>query len=60
MKKQCRYPRKVTIEIERCTGCVSHVYCTHHDEKKYDMYEQKLRDRLQFLIARDPNDYAIV
>lgn len=34
----------IWVELERCTDCRNHTHCTMHQEEKYDMYEQKVRD----------------
>lgn len=44
--------RGIVIEIERCHDCHSHTWCTRHDAKRYDNYEDHFKNALQNKNAR--------
>ena len=35
------------VEIEYCTNCSQHSWCSHHDEYKYQLYFQKVKVAIQ-------------
>ena len=35
--------KSITVEIEICTNCKSHAWCTRHDEKKYEGIFEEIR-----------------
>lgn len=45
----------VFVELERCKNCSNHAHCTSHQEEKYDLYEQKVRQALEGCCAVEVN-----
>lgn len=41
------FHRGVVLELERCSDCASHLYCTRHVETSYSTYEAKLKAALE-------------
>lgn len=44
--------KTVAVEIEICTNCKSHAWCTRHDEKKYEGIFEEI---LKAVAAKDPH-----